>query len=305
MNETRLTIGLRVAVRNEAVALRRGAWLADLIRNKNIVVGVELVPVDTGYPRDGAVRIPGRSDAATSALWQALRDGSADVAWLDLRELTRTIPEDIRVVAWTERLNPRAGLAHREDTPFKGLPDDCKLTTVDAVAKAQIAASHPDIEWITLSGDLPTRLHKVHLRQADGALDAAANLLILGFGENAIEFMSTDDVLPPPCQGIWGMCVLSERDDLAELLAQFDNEKARVCGTLERRIMDSLDPEPDTPVGVLVRTQRKKLFLDAAAVPTSGSKVVRLSVSGASNTGDDLAAALAEMMRQRGIGRKT
>jgi len=303
--ETRLDIGLRVAVRNEAVALRRGAWLADLIRDRNIVRGVELLPVDTGYPRDGAARIPGRSDGATSALWQALRDGSADVAWFDLRELPRTMPAGIRVVAWTERLNPRAGLAHREDTPFKGLPDGCKLTTVDAVAKAQIAANHPDIEWVTLPGDVPTRLHKVHLRQADGALDAAADLLILGFDDHAIEFVSTDEVLPPPCQGIWGMCVLSEREDLASILAQFDNEKARVCGTLERRIVDSLDPLPDTPVGVLVRSQRKKLLLDAAAVPTASQKVVRLSVSGASNSGDDLAAALAEMMRQRGIGRKT
>ena len=304
MNETRLAIGLRIAVRNEAVALRRGAWLTDLFRDKSVATGVELVPVETGYPRDGVARIPGRSEAATSSLWKALRDDTADAAWLDLRELPRTLPEDIRVVAWTERLNPRAGLAHREDTPFKGLPKDCKLTTVDAVARAQIATDHPDIEWITLPGDLPTRLHKVHLRQADGALDAAADLLILGFGERAIEFMSTDDVLPPPCQGIWGVCVRADRDDLAAFFAHYDNEKAHVCGMLERKILNTLDPEVDAPVGVLVRAQRKKLLLDAATVPTLSRKVVRLSVSGASQSGDDLATALADMMRQRGVGRK-
>lgn len=298
-------IGLRIAVRNEAVALRHGAWFADLIRERNLVAGVELVPQSTGLARDGAVRIPGRDGVTTAALWEALRDDVADVAWLDLRELPQVMPEDIRVVAWTDRLNPRAGFVKREETPSKGLPRGITIATTDAVVKSQIAANRKDIVWTTLSGDLPTRLHKIHLRQADGVVDAAADLLILGFSEDAIEFMSTQEVLPAPCQGIWGICVRADRDDLSGLFAQFDNEKSRLCGSLERHVVTALDPKPDTPVGVRVRTQRQKVVLDAAAVPISTGKVVRLSVSGAPKSGEDLAAALAEMMRQRGIGRTT
>ena len=293
---------IRVAIRNEAVSLRRAQWLTSVFQKSHPDLHVELVPTEPGIPRDGVPRLSGRDDSAITPLWEALRNGSVDVAWFDLRHVPREIPDDTEITGWAPRLNPRYALIHHENRPFRELPEGTRISTADALAHAQIRSVYPHLEWVTIEGDLPARLHKVHLRQTDCSVEPAADLLALGLGEHAFDFIGVDIATPAAGQSIWVLCARAGAEPFA-IPDDLRNDRARMHGETERLLMRHLAPSGSVPVGVLARSQRGRLLIEAAAVPDAGAPPVRVRITGPPEQRDELAAELAAMLQQRGVTR--
>jgi len=294
-------------VRNNAVGLRHAGWLINRVHEVHPGLHIELCPVTTTYDRQrqGELLIPGRTPGCSEELWAGMREESFDAAWLDLRESMWPLPDDLRLSACLPRRNPRKAFLHRQGVPFAELPPGSRLATTSALCKWQVAQIRPDIVWVTLTGDLPTRLHKLHLQQADGVVESASDLLILGFDEHAIEFLSTDVALPSPGQGVWGICCLRERTDVHKIAEPLEDKKARLCGTTELMFAAALGLPETAAVGAWARAQTKKLMLDACAILSEHAKTKRLSISGPPARNRDLIEALVEMFRQQGIQQMT
>jgi hydroxymethylbilane synthase len=293
---------IRVAIRNEAVSLRRAQWLTSVFQKSDPDLHVELAPVDPGIPRGGVPRLAGRDDSAVGSLWEALRDESADMAWFDLRHAPPEMPGDIEITGWAPRLNPRYGLIHGENLPFRDLPEGARISTADALAHAQIRSMYPHLEWVTIEGDLPARLHKVHLRQTDCSVEPAADLLALGFGEHAFDFIGVDIAVSAAGQSIWVLCARVGGNPVA-IPDDLQDERARMHGETERLVVQHLAAADNVPVGVLARSQRGRLLIEAAAVPNAGAPPERARITGPPEQRDELAAGLAAMLQQRGISR--
>jgi len=296
-------IHLRLGIQNSAVSLRHVGWLATTVRQQQPDVRVDLHPVQTRRDRlrEEKAFIPGRPRHAFHELFDGLRADEFDAAWLDVRDIPWPLPAGFVLAACAARRNPREAMLHRQGTSFAELPPRTRLATTNEVAQWQIARLRPDIAWVTLGGDLPTRLHKLHLQQADGVIESASDLLALGFNEQAFEFLSTDTMLPTPGQGVWALCRLAERGDVQELAAPLDDAKARLCAATELDFVAELAPPGDVPVAAWARVQRKKLMLDACVADPERPDLVRLSISGPCARGNDLVTALADMFRQRGV----
>ena len=293
---------LTLGVRNNAVGIRHGGWLADRIREIHPTLRVELHPITTTLDRrrNGEPIIAGRTPAGSKELWDELRAGTIDAAWFDLRESRWPLPDDLDLVTCFARQNPRDALVHKLGVTFAKLPPGPRLATMSAVSKMQVAAARPDVVWISLTGDLPTRLHKVHLQQVDGVIESASDLLSLGFDDRALQYLSTDTVLPSPGQGVWGVCAPKERADIGRLLEPFEDAKARLCASTELTFAAEIGLPDAVPIGAWAWAQRTKLMLDACLVPPGAERLLRLSISGPPSRGEELVAALVAMFRQQG-----
>ena len=294
---------IRLGVRNDAVGLQHVGHLRGQIGAVEPDLRIELCPVQpiVGSERPNG---PGSRQAGSDELLRGLESGQLDAVWLDLRYLPRQMPESIVAAACFPRRNPREALVHRLGTSFAQLPDGSVLATTSAVTRAQVARIRPDVSWVTLAGDLPIRLHKLHLQHADGVIEPASDLLILGFGAQAVNFLSTDTALPQPGQGTWAVCCRSDRRDVMDLVAPLDDSKARLCATAEREFAAALNLAEGASAAVWARAQRAKLMLDACVADSARNTVTRLTISGPTAQQADLVQTLALMFRQQG-GRAT
>ncbi|OQB40446.1 MAG: Porphobilinogen deaminase [Candidatus Latescibacteria bacterium ADurb.Bin168] len=287
---------LRISVRNNAVSLRRGAWLARALEESDPRARMQVCPV---------AQEEHDIDAGENLLWTALRTDTADCALADASTLkTWPPPPWVRAVAFLARMNPRFALLHRSSVRFSDLPAAPRLSTSSGLARVQFDNAKPGAEWVELSGDLPTRLHKLHLGHADGVIEPASDLLTLGIAEDAIEFLSTDMLLPAPGQGVWVVFSLSDRTDVAQALRGLDDRKAGICAKTERTFAARLDAPAYCLVGARAWVQTKRLTLDACIMPAEGGVVQRLSISGAPEQPEELVAGLVDMFRQQSVFRQ-
>jgi len=293
---------IHVGVRNCAVSLRHGGRPGETLRRNHSELEVELIAVrDDGTAPTGEPQVFGQGGSAARALIRELEHGSIDAVWTDMRDLPWPLPRDVTLAACAQRRNPREAFLHRQGRLFADLPDTSRLATTNLLSKMQISSVKPNFAWAELSGDLPTRLHKLHLQQADGVIESASDLLILGFDEKTIEFMPMDRVLPPPGQGIWALCCLRERKDVRLLARQLEDDKSRLCGTVERDFSTELSGGGVLPVAAWARIQRDRLLIDGAVPSPAGSGMMRLSIGGPPGHSGKLVDALATMFRGQGV----
>ena len=275
---------LRIGVANEAVALKRAAWLSERIGATD--VALDVVPVDVADGALGGVAAP-------------LDLGDLDGVWMDARRLPGGERSVRTCAACVTRLNPRMALVDRESYRFDRVPPGRRIAVSDELVARQVQNARPDIEWLSLDGDVSTQLHKVHIGNADGLVAAASDLLALGFAERAFDYVSTEVALPPAGQGIWVLrAVVGSAAWRA--FAPLDDAESRRGLNAEFGFVEALGEEGRTPVGVSARVQRGKLHLEA--VVCAGDVPVRAAAAGSPDEAGIVVADLVSAFRSRGIG---
>ena len=115
---------LRLGTRRSSLATTQSTWVADRLR----ALGheVELVEIMTEGDRDRTTPLAtmGGTGVFVSALREALRDGSVDLAVHSLKDLPTTPEDDLVVAAIPTREDPRDALVARDGLTLGELPAD-------------------------------------------------------------------------------------------------------------------------------------------------------------------------------------
>jgi hydroxymethylbilane synthase len=187
---------------------------------------------------------------------EALADGRVDFAVHSLKDLETRLPPGIVLACCLPRederdalvLGPRCG-APDPDDPFAALPHGATVGTSSVRRQAQLLAARPDLKVVLLRGNVQTRLAKVHDGTVDATLLALAGLRRLGLEHLADIPLSPQVMVPAAGQGIIGITVREEDEELCELLAAIEDREARIVATAERALLDTLDGSCRTPIG--------------------------------------------------------
>ena len=166
----------------------------------------KVVPFSSPGDRDQATDLrvsPG--DFFTRDLDQALLDGRIDCAIHSAKDL------------------PPEGLPEGLDwfwLPWREDPRDCLVTRVAEPRRVGVSSGRrdawcakrfPEAERVTLRGAIPERLAKLDRGDYDAIVVAAAALHRLGLRDRISEYISLEDLPPPPGQGVLAMTF--RRDD--------------------------------------------------------------------------------------------
>jgi len=187
---------------------------------------------------------------------EALADGRVDFAVHSLKDLETKLPPGIVLACCLPRederdalvLGPRCG-APAWDDPFAAIPPGATVGTSSVRRQAQLLAARPDLKVVMLRGNVQTRLAKVHDGTVDATLLALAGLRRLGLEHLADLVLPPEVMVPAAGQGIVGVTVREEDEELCELLAAIEDREARIVSTAERALLDALDGSCRTPVG--------------------------------------------------------
>lgn len=264
---------LRIATRSSAQARTQAESLAAAIRAADPTVAVEWVYVDTTGDRDATTPLHqmGGQGVFVKEVQRAVLDGRADVAAHSAKDLPSVTPDELSIGAFTRRRSAHDALV---GAALSDLANGATVATGSIRRRAQLMHLRPDLNFIDLRGNIPTRLERIP--EGGAIVMAVAALEILGLTEHIAEVLDLSEAVPMVGQG----CVAAEcRVDDAEtarVLSAVDDAATRRAVECERAFLAELGAGCSMPVGAHFSYTDHGGLLRAFMADHQGLKPVRI-----------------------------
>jgi hydroxymethylbilane synthase len=207
------------------------------------------------------------------------------------------------VTAFLEREDVRDAFISRRATSLSDLPRGAIVGTASLRRQAIVRRLRPDLQVVSLRGNVETRLRKLEAGEVDATLLALAGLKRLGLTEAASSVFSVDEFLPAVGQGAIAIETRAGDARTRTLVAAINDADTMAALTAERAFLAALDGSCKTPIAGHAKIAGGALALRGLIVKPDGSAAHETSRSGlvgdAAALGQD---AGAELTHRRGPG---
>ncbi|OLF07097.1 hydroxymethylbilane synthase [Actinophytocola xinjiangensis] len=245
-----MTRTIRIGTRGSALALAQTGTVADQLSSAG--AKVEIVTVVTPGDRSSAPIAEIGVGVFTSALRDALADGTVDVAVHSYKDLPTKPDPRLSLAAVPPRADPRDALVARDGLTLGELPPGSRVGTGSPRRAAQLAALGLGLTIVAIRGNVDTRIRKVSDGELDAVVLARAGLARLGRLGEVTEVLDPIQVLPAPAQGALAVeCRVSDVDTEHLLQSIVDDQSTRVAVAAERAMLATLEAGCSAPVGAL------------------------------------------------------
>ncbi|MFM8562628.1 MAG: hydroxymethylbilane synthase [Acidimicrobiia bacterium] len=235
---------LRIATRGSLQARTQSEHVADRLRSAGH--DIELVFVDTTGDRrqDVPLHTIGGQGVFVKEVQAAVLDGRADLAVHSAKDLPSTPADGLVIGAFGARRDPRDVLVGR---PLADLAVGAVVATGSVRRRAQLAHLRPDLRFVELRGNIPTRLDKIPFEGS--IVMAAAALEVLGWTDRITEHLAVDTMVPAVGQGCVAVeCRIGDTAARAALEG-VDHAASRRSVEIERAFLAELGSGCSLPVG--------------------------------------------------------
>ncbi len=293
---------LRIGTRKSQLAL----WQAEFVRTRLIAhtpgLDVELVKITTEGDKilDRSLAAVGGKGLFIKELEQELIEKHIDLAVHSTKDVTVTLPDGLHIAVVCEREDPRDAFVSVNHADLHNLPAGGRVGTSSLRRQCQLRATYPDLQIITLRGNVNTRLSKLDAGEYDAVILAAAGLKRLGLNGRIRALLDPADSLPAVGQG--AVCIECRADDMEThaLLASLNHEPTRLCVQAERAMNAHLGGGCQVPIGGYAELDGDSLHLRGLVGEPDGSRIIRGEVRGSAQDAEQLGASLADDLLARG-----
>ena len=242
-----------IGSRGSQLALWQAHHIADLLRNRGLIVDIEMIRTTGDRLQEVTFAQVGSKGMFTKEIEEALADGRVDLAVHSLKDLPTELPEAFALAATPPRVDPRDVFVSVKYANLAALPQGAKVGTSSQRRRAQLKALRPDLEAVEFRGNVDTRLRKLAEGQVDAILLAAAGLDRLEKTEWVRERLDPKEFCPAAGQGSLG--IETRKDDAATIaaVAFLDDVSTRFAVTAERAALAALGGGCQVPIGVHCR----------------------------------------------------
>ena len=128
------------------------------------------------------------------------------------------------------------------------LPRGARVGTSSLRRQAQLLNLRPDLEILSLRGNVDTRLRKMKEGEYDAIVLASAGLQRLGLSADRMQHFEAAVFVPAVGQGALGIECRGDDSDVLELLSRMEHRPTRVCVEAERGFLAGLDGGCQVPI---------------------------------------------------------
>ena len=230
---------------------------------------VEIVTVKTSGDR---IQDRPLADVGGKALWTkeldlALLAGETHCSVHSMKDVESERPEALAIAAMLPRADVRDRLIGANS--IAALPQGARVGTSSPRRGAQLKRLRPDLQIMSIRGNVDTRLAKRNAGEVDATLLAAAGLDRLGRPDigTAIEL---DEMLPAPAQGAIGIECRAEDIATAELLTAIDHSETHKAVLAERAFTRALGGTCHSPVAAHARIEGSEVAFSCEILSEDG-----------------------------------
>jgi hydroxymethylbilane synthase len=291
---------LRIATRESRLALRQTAMVAAALHAGDPALEVEIVGMTTRGDQvlDRPLAKVGGKGLFVKELEVAIDAGRADIAVHSLKDVPMVIPEQFALATFGAREDPRDAFVSNRYASLASMPSGAVVGTSSIRRECQLRGLHPGLVFRALRGNVVTRLAKLDAGDYDAIILAVAGLKRLDL--EARVRATLDETIPAIGQGILAIEYRRDRDDLARLLASFEDDATACAARAERALGLVVEGSCEVPVGALARVAGGGVAIEGFIGMPDGTRLVRERASGKCEDAQRLGAALGERLLAAG-----
>jgi hydroxymethylbilane synthase len=304
---------LRLGARGSLLSRMQSQWVADALEKRHANVRVELVIVKTtgDVVQDRPLSDVGGKGLFTKELELALLNREIDLAVHSYKDVPVTqplvpaAPTELVIAAVPEREDPRDVLCATDVRKIQDLPHGAKVGSSSLRRRCQLLALRPDLNVVTIRGNIDTRLKKRRAGDYDAIVLAMAGLRRSAlFDAGDMSPVGLDEILPAAAQG--ALAIQCRRDDVETraLLGFLDDPKTSTCVDLEREVVAALEGDCHSPIAALATIEAAQITLRVAVGKRGGEPpAIRAETTGQVEHGDVVLKSVVQSLAVQGARR--
>lgn len=294
-----------IATRQSPLALWQAEHVQRRLKEAHPELEVELLKMTTQGDKilDTPLAKIGGKGLFVKELEQGLLDGRADIAVHSMKDVPVELPEGLHLPVILDREDPRDAFVSNKYDTFEALPQGAKLGTSSLRRQCQLSALRPDLDVISLRGNVGTRLKKLDDGEYDAIILAAAGLMRLELAERITAKISTDTCLPAIGQGAVGIECRNDDPRVNDIISVLNDESTHIRVAAERALNHRLEGGCQVPIGGHAEIDGNNLRLRALVGSPDGSEMIRGEVNGTLEEAEKLGVELADDLLSRGADR--
>ncbi len=258
-------------------------WVKDRLeeRHPGLTVGLEIIKTKGDKILDVPLAKVGGKGLFVKEIEDALLEGRVDLAVHSMKDVPTVLPDELFIAALPEREDCRDALITRSGGGLDSLPQGARVGTSSLRRQAQLLRLRPDLEILSLRGNLDTRLRKLDEENLDAIVLAAAGLKRMNLSGRASQFLEPEVMLPAIAQGALGIEARRDDREVLDLISFIHHEPTAVCIDAERAFLITMEGGCQVPLAALARLEGgqvrltgmvsdvrgKRCFLDTVTVP--------------------------------------
>ena len=270
---------LRLGTRGSRLALTQTGLVRDALARAVPALSaegaIEIVAIKTTGDaiQDRPLSEAGGKGLFVKEIEEALLAGRIDAAVHSMKDMPTAQPSGLAISAFLPREDTRDVLIAGDVTRIEDLPRGAIVGTSALRRRALLLHKRPDLEIVTLRGNVETRLAKREAGVVAATLLALAGLKRLGMGHVGTP-VPHEDMLPAVGQG--AVCIEARDDDARTRgwLAGIDHGATATCVRAEHAMLAVLDGSCRTPIAGHAVLNGDDLHLRGLIARPDGSEVI-------------------------------
>lgn len=264
---------IKIASRASALALWQTEHIKALLERENHEVEIITMKTKGDVILDTPLAKIGGKGLFTKELENAMISGAADIAVHSLKDVPTKFEAGLTLAAVCSRQDPRDAMLSMEFASFDELPKGAKVGTTSLRRRMQLLAKRPDLEIISLRGNVNSRIDKLISGKFDAVILAMAGINRLNLSY-LVKYVSPLKTICAMGQGALGIEALSSNLDVINAVKFLNDEKAVIETSVERDFVDTLNGGCQAPIGVNAELNGDKIEVCAILGLIDGSEIL-------------------------------
>lgn len=272
-----MTKTIRIGTRGSKLALWQANHVAELIRPSGY--RTEIVPIETQGDRilDVSIARIGSKGVFTEEIEEKLLDGSIDIAVHSAKDLSSVIPDELELIAFTEREEVNDVVVSFDKT-FRLKNEAVRVGTSSTRRVAFLRHYYPQATSVSIRGNLQTRVSKLKAGECDCLILAYAGIHRMGFDDLIVEKIETSYFVPPVGQGSIAVeCHKKLSFDKKDIIDRWVNHQpTETCIRAERAFLKTLEGGCSIPSFGYGWLEDNSIVLKAGIISLDGQQLVKV-----------------------------
>ena len=266
-------MNIRIASSNSALALWQTYHIRDLLLALGHSVEITTMPTKGDVILDTPLAKIGGKGLFTKELENAMLEGRADIAVHSLKDVPTTFPNGLKLACVCSREDVSDAMLSMKFKSFNELPNNAKIGTTSLRRRMQLLALRPDLDIISLRGNVNSRISKLRDGEFDAIILALAGINRLNLSKE-VNYISSLNTIAAMGQGALGIEAI-DRSDILEAIEFLNDEKSVIETTIERAFVHKLNGGCQAPIGVNASLNGDKIIVKAILGTPDGKEILR------------------------------
>lgn len=274
---------IRVGTRGSKLALTQTNWVVDQLKYHypEIEFEVQIIKTKGDIMQNVPLEKIGDKGLFTTEIELQLLNGSIDFAVHSMKDMPSIVPEGLKFSYTPSREDPRDVLILKEGYhTLEDLPQGATIGTGSHRRKYQLLALRPDLNIVSIRGNVDTRIRKIETEHLDGVILAAAGVRRIGLQDKISCYLSVEEVIPAPAQGVLAIEIRKADNYIDNLIKSLYDPNVDTQIKAERSFLDALEGTCQTPIGAYCKVEGEYITLTGLYGDEEGKQLIKRSIQG-------------------------